>query len=126
MKDVNRQTNWYTRKDQDKQFHIKGERIGREGLWKTIVIGKYMEIEITYKQTLKNIIEDRILERIQTTTLSRLLSHCEKCLSQRGLREENDYRDLPTIRHKTRSTTTMATRIPQVPSTTLLYESTTT
>eukprot|EP00971_Amphidinium_carterae_P019485 383463-Amphidinium_carterae.6 len=59
MKEKNRQTNWCTRKDMETQFQIKAERIGREGSWKTIVIGKYMEIKITYKQTLKNIIEDR-------------------------------------------------------------------
>eukprot|EP00971_Amphidinium_carterae_P008256 163058-Amphidinium_carterae.2 len=36
MKDTNRQTTWYTRKDMDRQFQIKRERIGREGSWKTI------------------------------------------------------------------------------------------
>eukprot|EP00971_Amphidinium_carterae_P290093 5759848-Amphidinium_carterae.2 len=31
LKGTNRQTHWYTRKDMDRQFQIKGEQIGREG-----------------------------------------------------------------------------------------------
>eukprot|EP00971_Amphidinium_carterae_P044776 880818-Amphidinium_carterae.1 len=59
LKEKNRETNWYSRKDMDKHFQIKGERVGREGQWKTIMIGQYLEIKMTYRQTLKNIIEDK-------------------------------------------------------------------
>eukprot|EP00971_Amphidinium_carterae_P044775 880817-Amphidinium_carterae.1 len=59
LKEKNRETHWYARKDMDKQFQIKGERVGREGQWKTIMIGQYLEMKMTYRQTLKNIIEDK-------------------------------------------------------------------
>eukprot|EP00971_Amphidinium_carterae_P180870 3587932-Amphidinium_carterae.2 len=58
VKDKNRESNWYSRKDLDRQFQIKGEQVGREGAWRTITIGLYMEIKMTYRQTLKNIVED--------------------------------------------------------------------
>eukprot|EP00971_Amphidinium_carterae_P301785 5995758-Amphidinium_carterae.1 len=59
LKEKNRETSWYSRKDMDKQFQIKVERVGREGQSKTNMIGQYLEIKVTYKQTLKNIIEDK-------------------------------------------------------------------
>eukprot|EP00971_Amphidinium_carterae_P047319 932311-Amphidinium_carterae.1 len=45
----------------DIQFQIKGEttNTGRPENWKNFVLGKYMEIKITYKQMHKNIIEDK-------------------------------------------------------------------
>eukprot|EP00971_Amphidinium_carterae_P119425 2365609-Amphidinium_carterae.1 len=52
---TNRDCNWYSRKDVDRQFQIKGEHIGREGAWKTIIVGKYMELKATYKQKHRNV-----------------------------------------------------------------------
>eukprot|EP00971_Amphidinium_carterae_P042237 829787-Amphidinium_carterae.3 len=48
LKDKNRDSNWYSRKDLDRQFQIKGERVGREGPWRTIMIRQYLEIKMTY------------------------------------------------------------------------------
>eukprot|EP00971_Amphidinium_carterae_P215799 4283572-Amphidinium_carterae.2 len=52
---TNRDCNWYSRKDVYRQFQIKGERIGREGAWKIIIVGKYMELKATYKQKHRNV-----------------------------------------------------------------------
>eukprot|EP00971_Amphidinium_carterae_P117623 2330175-Amphidinium_carterae.1 len=47
---TNRESGWYSRKDLDRQFQIKGENAGRESSWKTIIVGKYMEMKAAYRQ----------------------------------------------------------------------------
>eukprot|EP00971_Amphidinium_carterae_P104626 2071979-Amphidinium_carterae.2 len=66
LKDANRDSNWYSRKDMDRQFQIKGERVGREGAWRMMTIGKCMEIKMTYRQKLKNTAEEDKKEYKQT------------------------------------------------------------
>eukprot|EP00971_Amphidinium_carterae_P295261 5863565-Amphidinium_carterae.1 len=51
---------WYSRKDLDHQYQIKGERLGRESNWaRTITVSKYFDLKAVYKQQRKRIIDDK-------------------------------------------------------------------
>eukprot|EP00971_Amphidinium_carterae_P072187 1428063-Amphidinium_carterae.1 len=51
---------WYSHKDLECQYQIKGERRGRENnSARTITVSKYFELKAVYKQQHKRVIEDR-------------------------------------------------------------------
>eukprot|EP00971_Amphidinium_carterae_P113107 2240480-Amphidinium_carterae.1 len=56
---TNRESGWYSRKELDRQFQIEGENVGRDATWKTIIVGKYMEMKAVYRQRHRRLIEDK-------------------------------------------------------------------